>query len=48
VAERLLAIQEVDVPERQVLDFLAALCRLHADDVMDAPAQSFMRRPFGP
>ena len=48
VAERLLALQEVDVPERQVLDFLAALCRLHADDVMDARAQSFMRGPFGP
>jgi hypothetical protein len=48
VAERLLALPEADVPERQVLDFLAALCRAHADDVMDARAQSFMRRPFAP
>ena len=38
VADRLLALQEVDVPERQVLNFLAALCRLHAEDVMDARA----------
>ena len=48
VAERLLAFQETDAPERQVLNFLAALCRAHADDVMDARAQGFMRRPFGP
>jgi alpha-beta hydrolase superfamily lysophospholipase len=48
VAERLLALQEADAPERQILDFLAALCRAHAEDVMDARAQGFMRRPFGP
>jgi hypothetical protein len=48
VAERLLALQEADAPERQVLNFLAALCQARAEDVMDARAQGFMRRPLGP
>ena len=48
MAERLLALQGADAPERQILNFLAALCRAHADDVMDARAQGFMRQPFGP
>ncbi len=48
VAERLLSLQETDAPERQILNFLAALCRAHAEDVMDARAQGFMRRPSGP
>ena len=48
VADRLLALQEADAPERQVLNFLAALCRAQAEHVMDARAQGFMRRPFGP
>ena len=42
VAERLLALQGT---ERQLLDFLAALCRARADSVMDARAQGFLRLP---
>jgi hypothetical protein len=45
VAEKLLARQGTDRPERQILDFLAALCRTRADSVMDARAQGFLRLP---
>jgi hypothetical protein len=48
VAERLLALQGADAPERQILAFLAALCRAHAGYLLDARAQGFMRRPPGP
>jgi hypothetical protein len=45
VAEKLLALQGTDSSERQLLDFLAALCRTRADSVMDARAQGFLRLP---
>ena len=48
VAEQLLAIQGADAPERQILAFLAALCRAHAAHLLDARAQGFMRLPPGP
>jgi hypothetical protein len=46
VVERLLALQGADAWERQGLNFLAALCRAHAEGVIDARAQGFMRRPL--
>ena len=48
MADRLLALQGADAPEQRILNFLAALCQAHAEDVMDARAQGFMRRPMGP
>ena len=45
VAERLLALQPADTPEQRILDFLAALCRAHAEGLLDARARGFMRRP---
>jgi hypothetical protein len=47
VGERLLTLQGADSPERQILDFLAALCQARAQDLLDARAQGFMRFPGG-
>jgi hypothetical protein len=46
VVERLRALQGTDASERQGLNFLAALCRAHAEGVIDARGQGFMRRPL--